>query len=30
MDKVRELRIDSTSWYTPSKLVNRLDFNPNK
>ena len=26
MDKVREIRIDSTLWTTPSKLVNLLDF----
>ena len=30
MDKVREIRIDSTLWVTPSKLVNLLDFNPEK
>ena len=28
MDKVRELKIDSTFWATPSKLVNLLDFKP--
>ena len=26
MNKVRELRIDSTLWATPSKIVNLLDF----
>ena len=30
MDKVREIRIDSTLWATPSKLVNLLDFKPEK
>ena len=30
MDKRRDLKIDSTSWATPSKLVNLLDFNPVK
>ena len=30
MDKVRETRIDSTLWATPSKLVNLLDFKPEK
>ena len=30
MDKVRELKIDSTSWATPSKIVNLLDFKPEK
>ena len=30
MDKVKELRIDSTLWATPSKLVNLLDFKPEK
>ena len=30
MDKVKELNIDSTLWATPSKLVNLLDFKPNK
>ena len=30
MDKVREIRIDSTLWATPSKLVNFLDFKPEK
>ena len=30
MNKVKELRIDSTSWATPAKLVNLLDFEPEK
>ena len=30
MNKVRELRIDSTSWATPSKIINLLDFEPEK
>ena len=30
MDKVKELKIDSTLWATPSNLVNLLDFKPNK
>ena len=30
MNKVRELRIDSTLWATPLKLVNLLDFKPEK
>ena len=30
MDKVKELKIDSTLWATPSKLVNLLDFMPDK
>ena len=30
MDKVRDIRIDSTLWATPSKLVNLLDFKPEK
>ena len=30
MNKVRELRIDSTSWATPSRLVNLLDIKPEK
>ena len=30
MDKVKELKIDSTLWATPSKLVNLLDFKPSK
>ena len=30
MNKVRVLRIDSTSWATPSKIINLLDFKPEK
>ena len=30
MSKVKELKIDSTLWATPSKIVNLLDFNPDK
>ena len=30
MDKVKELKIDSTLWATPSKIVNSLDFKPEK
>ena len=30
MNKVKELRIDSTSWATPARLVNLLDFEREK
>ena len=30
MNKVRELKFDSTLWATPAKLVNLLDFKPGK
>ena len=30
MNKTRESKINSTLWATPSKLVNLLDFNPDK
>ena len=30
MDKAKELKIDSTLWATPSKIVNLLDFKPEK
>ena len=30
MNKVRELKIDSTLWATPATLVNLLDFKPEK
>ena len=30
MNKVKELRIDSTSWATPARLVNLLDFESEK
>ena len=30
MSKIRELKIDSTLWATPSKIVNLLNFKPEK
>ena len=30
MNKIKELQIDSTLWATPAKLVNLLDFKPEK
>ena len=30
MNKVKELRIDSTLWTTPERLVNLFDFEPEK
>ena len=30
MGKVKELKIDSTLWATPSKIVNLIDFKPEK
>ena len=30
MNKVKELRIDSTLWATPARLVNLLSFKPEK
>ena len=30
MNKVKELRIDSTLWATSARLVNLLDFKPEK
>ena len=30
MDKVKELKTDSTLWPPPSKLVNLIDFKPDK
>ena len=30
MNKVRELKIDSTLWTCPAKIINLLDFNPEK
>ena len=30
MNKVRKLRIDTILWATPSKLINLLDFKPEK
>ena len=30
MNNIRELKIDGTLWATPSRLVNLLDFKPEK
>ena len=30
MNKVRELKIDSTLWTTPARIINLLDFKPEK
>ena len=30
MNKVRDLKIDSTLWATPAKIVNLLNFKPKK
>ena len=30
MNKVRELKIDSTLWAAPSEIINLLNFNPDK
>ena len=30
MNKVRELKIDSALWATPAKIINLLDFKPEK
>ena len=30
MNEVKELKIDSTLWAKPAKLVNLLDFKPEK
>ena len=30
MSKVKDLKIDSTLWVTPAKLVNLIDFEPKK
>ena len=30
MNKVKELKNDSTLWATPAKLVNLIDFEPKK
>ena len=30
MNKVKELEIDNTLWTTPAKIINLLDFNPEK
>ena len=30
MNKIKELKIDGTLWATPSKIINLLDFKPEK
>ena len=30
MNKLKEIKIDSRLWSTPARLVNLLDFNPDK
>ena len=30
MNKVREFKLDSTLWATPARIINLLDFNPEK
>ena len=30
MNKVREFKLDSTLWTTPARIINLLDFNPEK
>ena len=30
MNEVKELKIDSILWATPAKLINLLDFKPEK
>ena len=30
MNIVKELKIDNTLWTTPAKIINLLDFNPEK
>ena len=30
MNKVKELKIDSTLWTTPARIINLIDFNPEK
>ena len=30
MNKIKELKIDSTLWATPSKIINLLNFKPEK
>ena len=30
MNEVRELKIDSELWATPAKIINLLDFEPEK
>ena len=29
-ERIRELKIDSTLWATPAKMINLLDFDPKK
>ena len=29
-ERIRELKIDSTLWATPAKIINLLDFKPEK
>ena len=29
-ERIRELKIDSTLWATPAKIINLLDFDPKK
>ena len=29
-EHIRELKIDSTLWATPAKIINLLDFDPTK
>ena len=29
-ERIRELKIDSTLWVTPAKIINLLDFKPEK
>ena len=29
-ERIRELNIDSTLWATPEKIINLLDFDPEK
>ena len=30
MNRVREFKLDSTLWTTPARIINLLDFNPEK
>ena len=30
LERIRELKIDSTLWTTPAKIINLLDFKPEK
>ena len=30
MNKVKELKIDNTLWTTPMRIINLIDFNPEK